>query len=260
MIRTFFVMNSHGAILYSDEYENTFQIDLMSGFLSAIYSFMQNAIYTNELDTLEVGGLRFIFDIQEMEEDKADLIFVILCDRTDNIAFIKPKLTQCKWKFLELFYNEIKVWETIERELFDKYQPIEREIIQQMPLKLNQETELLLLKSFHKLLDASEFIIGAALLTQSGHVLFSFLDNKFLQNVLKTMEGRFHSGYTKIQTIMSKEPDGILVMIGKDEFVCGVLFQQTCPLGTALIMGEQFTNSLNEIIQKLPKENKEPIS
>ena len=64
MIRNFFIMNSNGLIVFSDQYASTFEVDLMSGFISALYNFMQQTIFTNELDNIEVGGLRFIFGIR----------------------------------------------------------------------------------------------------------------------------------------------------------------------------------------------------
>jgi hypothetical protein len=253
MIRNFFIMNSNGLLLFSDEINTKFQAELMSGFISAIYSFMQHTIFTNDLDNIEVGGLRFVFEIHEIGEENSDLIFTILCDSTDNMAYIKPKLEETKWKFLELFYSQAKHWESGNRAIFDAFKPIEREIIGRESIILDKETEANLLKNFHKLIQISEYLIGAALLTQKGHVVLSFIDNTFLGNILHTLEGRFYAGFTKIQTIITKEADGILVLIGcseHTEIISALLFNKECPIGTALVLGEQFSNSIKEILER----------
>jgi len=241
-------MNSNGLVLYSDQYVNSFQVDLMSGFISAIYSFMSQTIFTNELDFIEVGGLRFVFDIHEIGENHSDLIFVILCDRTENNAYIKPKLEELKWKFLELYYAKIKNWTTGDRDLFDGFKSIEQEIINRRSIILDANTETALLKNFQKMYQISGFIIGAALLTQTGHVLISFIDNKLLEGILRTLEARFHAGFTQIQSMLTQEPEGILVLIGNKDTLTAVLFQNSCPLGTALILGENFAKELNQVL------------
>ena len=109
MIRNFFIMNSNGLIIFSDQYASTFEVDLMSGFISALYNFMQQTIFTNELDNIEVGGLRFIFEIQEM--GKAYPIYYSLSYVIVPIILLvsNPSLMKPNGHFYNRFINKPNV-------------------------------------------------------------------------------------------------------------------------------------------------------
>lgn len=249
MIRNFFIMNSHGNILYSHEYSEAYTPDLLASFISAIHSFMEQSIYTGELDAIEVGGLRFIFNLQHIGTDESKIFFIVLCDRTDNIASIKPKLQKVSLKFLELFYNDIKKFAaTGERSLFEPFKEYEQPIFTEKLIEISPEVEGEILGVIDSLYNKTEFIIGAALLTQMGNVLLSFIEDHLLENILRTLEGRFHSGFRSIDTILSREKDGILVLIGSEKIVCAVLFKSNCPFTSALEIGESFNEEINKLL------------
>ena len=243
-------MNSHGNILYTHEYSEAYTPDLLASFISAIHSFMEQSIYTGELDAIEVGGLRFVFNLQYIGTDESKLFFVVLCDRTDNIDSIKPKHKKVCLKFLELHYSNIKKFsETGERSLFDSFKEFEQPIFSEKLIELSTEVEGEILGVIDSLYNKTEFIIGAALLTQMGNVLLSFIESHLLENILKTLEGRFHSGFRSIDTILSREKDGILVLIGSEKMVCAVLYKSNCPFNEALSLTESFNEDITKILE-----------
>ncbi len=159
-----------------------------------------------------------------------------------------PSSDEAKWAFLQSFYQQTKCFDPASRDIFSPFQETEREIIERIAVTLDADSEKMILQHFQRLLEDSEYIIGAALLTQTGSVLISFIDNQLLENILRTLEGRFHAGFTKIQTMLTQEKDGILVLIGTDEVISAVLIQSVCPLETALKLGQQFADTIKSVV------------
>jgi hypothetical protein len=241
-------MDPNGAILFSDQFVKTFEADLMSGFVSAIYHYMSKTIFTGELDTLEVGGLRFIFDIQEVGEEEHTVIFVALVDRTDNIAEFKPKLEQIKWKFIERYYQQILTWNAGDQNYFCDFQETERGIFEQKGLNLDLKTERSLLTEIQGLYSHSPEILGVALLNVTGKVIYSFIEDPLLQIILRTVEGRFHAGFLNIRKLISEEKDGILVILGNEQVLCTVLVKSSCKIDQALKIAEDFSDKVHLIL------------
>ena len=105
-----------------------------------------------------------------------------------------------------------------------------------------------LLTHFQKLYTISEHAMGAALITQTGSIILSFIESNLLDSILRTLEGRFHSGFTKIDVMVSKERDGELVLIGKDKFIVALLFRNDLQLPMALDLGQNFAKGIEKII------------
>lgn len=248
ILRNFFIMETNGTVLFSDDYIETFEVNLISGFIAAIHQYMAKTIFTGELDSLDVGGLRFVFEIQEVGSDDRVLFFVILLDRTDNIVEFRPKLQEVKWKFLEQFYNLLMKGTNGDQSLFDEFRAFEREVFERKLLNLDVKIERQLLQFFHKLLAENNDVIGSALLDMNGTVKFSFIEANLLQNILKTVEARFHANAKQIKKIVSEEEDGLLVLVGSKHTICAILLSKKTSFQDAAKFGQFITDEIGTLL------------
>jgi hypothetical protein len=242
-------MEPNGTVLFSDDYIETYEVDLISGFLAAIHQYMTKTIFTGELDSLDVGGLRFVFEIQEVGCDDQIIFFVILIDRTDNIAEFRPKLQEVKWIFLKQFYTQVLEGCNGDQSRFDEFHKFEREVFERKLLNFDVKLERQLLQFFHKLLAETKDVIGAALLDMNGNVKYSFIEPNLLQNILKTIEGRFHAGVKSLKMIISEEEDGLLVLVGIKQIICSILLSKKCTFQDAAKLGQSLPNLIGSILE-----------
>lgn len=246
--QTFFIMKSSGETIFFDNYEREFNIDLISGLVSAMFAFIQHSLNTSDLDSVDVDTFRFLFEMQTISNQT--YIFILLIERKDNIAEYQPRLVKAKEKFLTMHKETLENWSGGDISIFNNFTLIEREIFNQKTIYLNEEMETELLATIQNLYELTEFTLGAAILTQTGTVVLSFLENSLLIKIIKLLEGRFHSGGSKLSKIVSVENEGILVLFGIENIITAIVFQKDCPMGTALMYGERVSERINKIIKK----------
>jgi hypothetical protein len=249
MIKNIFIMKSNtGELIFYKAYEDVFNVKLTSSFLSAIFSFVKQTLKTEELSEIEVGLFRFIFEIEKIKQD--ELLFALFSDRTDNLVELRNQLREIKTQFLNRFdlnlltdnYNgEISKFLDFEKNIED--------IMENGNQLVSEDIKNDLLNIFNELHTFSSFVVSSALLTQTGRVIVSNLEQDILQEIVRLLEGRFLSGNYRVNELISLEKFGVLSLIGIDQhFISVILFKSNCPFETGLVISKRFSNRLQKLI------------
>jgi hypothetical protein len=237
-----------GELIFYKAYEDVFNVKLTSSFLSAIFSFVKQTLKTEELSEIEVGLFRFIFEIEKIKQD--ELLFALFSDRTDNLVELRNQLREIKTQFLNRFdlnlltdnYNgEISKFLDFEKNIED--------IMENGNQLVSEDIKNDLLNIFNELHTFSSFVVSSALLTQTGRVIVSNLEQDILQEIVRLLEGRFLSGNYRVNELISLEKFGVLSLIGIDQhFISVILFKSNCPFETGLVISKRFSNRLQKLI------------
>ena len=237
-----------GELIFYKAYEDVFNVKLTSSFLSAIFSFVKQTLKTEELSAIEVGLFRFIFEIEKIKQD--ELLFALFSDRTDNLVELRNQLREIKTQFLNKFdldlltdnYNgEISKFLDFEENIND--------IMENRNQLVSEDIKNDLLNIFNELHTFSSFVVSSALLTQTGRVIVSNLEQDILQEIVRLLEGRFLSGNYRVNELISLEKFGVLSLIGIDQnFISVILFRSNCPFETGLVISKRLANRLQKLI------------
>ncbi|MHA1687944.1 MAG: hypothetical protein ACTSYC_08015 [Promethearchaeota archaeon] len=249
MIKSIFILKGNtGELIFYKSYEEIFNINLTSSFLSAIFSFLKHSLKTEQLSEIEVGPFRFIFEIERINND--ELMFSIFCDRTDNLVELRSQLKQIKDQFLRKFdINDLTQDFDGEITKFYEFEHNIHDIIEKKKELIPKDIEKELMDIFNELHSFSNMVISSALLTQTGRIIVSFLHPSILSEIIRLLEGRFISGNYKVKELISLEDFGILSLKGIDEnYLAVIIFKSNCPFETSLIITKKFTQRLEKII------------
>ncbi|MFX0166256.1 MAG: hypothetical protein ACFE9V_13110 [Candidatus Hodarchaeota archaeon] len=237
-----------GELIFYKAYEDVFNVKLTSSFLSAIFSFVKQTLKTEELSEIEVGLFRFIFEIEKIKQD--ELLFALFSDRTDNLVELRNQLREIKNQFLNKFDLDL-LTENYNGEI-SKFLDFEKNITNIMEngnQLVSDDIKNDLMNIFNELHTFSSFVVSSALLTQTGRVIVSNLEQDILQEIVRLLEGRFLSGNYRVNELISLEKFGVLSLIGIDKhFISVILFKSNCPFETALIISKRFSNRLQKLI------------
>lgn len=246
-IHSLFILKKTGVCIYNRNFTNDFEnieVNLITPFFSAIFSFSENVISKKTPEILEMSELRFVFTVRD------DFIFSILSDSSASIIFVSSRLSRIADEFFELFPDTTKVkdYQQIEEPKYD-------ELVDSI---ITGEEEIYMSKVFYKkvidvfkdLMYENE-IIGAALLSTKGNVIYTSLPNEVLVNSLKELEIRFMVGAVTLPEIYSRLENG-QKMVSKiidipwklDPLLIVVLYDKQVPLGMAEV-------NLNKIAEKV---------
>jgi hypothetical protein len=237
-----------GELIFYKAYEDVFNVQLSSSFLSAIFAFVKQTLKNEELSEIEVGLFRFIFEIEKIKQD--ELLFALFSDRTDNLVELRNQLREIKNQFLNKFdldlltdnYNgEISKFLDFEKNI--------NNIMENGNQLVSDDIKNDLMNMFNELHTFSSFVVSSALLTQTGRVIVSNLEQDILQEIVRLLEGRFLSGNYRVNELISLEKFGVLSLIGIDKhFISVILFKSNCPFETALVISKRFSNRLQKLI------------
>ncbi len=248
MIKNIFIMKPNtGELLFYKVFTQTFNVGLTSSFLSAIFSFVKQTLKTEKLSEIEVGPFRFIFEIEKIK--KEELMFAIFADRTDNLVELRNQLREVREQFMNKF--EIDALDHNFDGEISKFLDFEeniKDILEKSKHLVSDEIQKDLLKVINELHTFSSFVMSSALLTQTGRVIVSYLDNNVLSEIIKLLEARFLIGNNKINELITLESFGILSLTGIGSFISVIQFKDTCPFETALIIGKKFSTRLRNVI------------
>ena len=237
-----------GELIFYKAYEDVFNVKLTSSFLSAIFSFVKQTLKTEELSEIEVGLFRFIFEIEKIKQD--ELLFALFSDRTDNLVELRNQLREIKTQFLNRFDLDL-LTDNYNGEI-SKFLDFENNIDNIMEngnQLVSDDIKNDLLNIFNELHTFSSFVVSSALLTQTGRVIVSNLEQDILQEIVRLLEGRFLSGNYRVNELVSLEKFGVLSLTGIDKhFISVILFKSNCPFETALIISKRFSNRLKKLI------------
>jgi len=248
-IHSLFILNKAGACLYSRNITSDFdniEPNLITPFFSAIFSFSESVISKETPEILEMGGFRIAFKVE------GDHIYAILADTSASLLFIESRLTSIVQEFKEfLENNKVESYEMIKNSEFDS--KIESIITGEEELVSSQPLYKKIIDLFNVLMLKNE-ILGAALFSINGKVIFSSLPYKILLSSLKELEIRHIVANEYTLTFYSLENGEkvfsriINIPWKLDPLLIVVLYESTVPLGMAEVNLDKMTKTIQNII------------
>ncbi|MFX0138954.1 MAG: hypothetical protein ACFFDN_35260 [Candidatus Hodarchaeota archaeon] len=250
-IHSLFILKKTGVCIYSRNFTKDFdniEVNLITPFFSAIFSFSENVISKKTPEILEMSELRFVFKVQQNH------IFSLLSDSSMSLLFATTRLERISDVFFEEYPepSKIKDYVKIDNPKLDKM----------FDSIIRGEDEIYMSKTFYKkvidvfkeLMYENE-IIGAALLTTNGNIIYTSLPNEILVNSLKELEIRYMIGALNLpemyytlengQKVVSKVVD---IPWKLDPLLVVVLYDISVPLGMAEINLTKVANKITNII------------
>jgi len=247
-IHSLFVLKKNGVCVYSrnftEEFENI-DVNLITPFFSAIFSFSENLISRN-LEELEMSDLRFTFKVDE------EYIFTILADASVSLLFV----SSCLNTIAEIFYEEIKhiAYEDLFRELENPELDHKIDDVITAKEELGQEVYQKIIDMFENLIFENE-ILGAALLSTKGSIVYSSLPHSILLSSLKELEIRFMTGALNLPELFYSLETGQKVfsklIMDQDKnigFLMVLLFDKNVSLGMADVLLHKIGNRITKRI------------
>ncbi len=250
-IHSLFILKRTGACIFHKNFTNDFdniEVNLVTPFFSAIFSFSENVISRKTPEILEMRELRFVFKVHR------DLIFSILSDSTMSLLFVTTRLERIVDVFLEEYPDttKIKDYQQIENPKFAKI--VDSIVAGEDEIYLSQTFYTKVIDVFEGLISDNE-IVGAALLTTKGNTIYTSLPNEILVNSLKELEIRFMIGALNLpemyygletgQKVFSRIVD---IPWKLDPLLVVVLYDKTVPLGMAELNLTRLAKRITNII------------
>jgi hypothetical protein len=250
-IHSLFILKKTGVCIYNRNFTNDFEnieVNLITPFFSAIFSFSENVISKKTPEVLEMSELRFVFTVRE------DFIFSILSDSSASLIFVSSRLSRIADEFFELFpdTSEIKDYQQIEEPKYDEL--VDNIITGEEEIYMSKVFYKKVIDVFKELMYENE-IVGSALLSTKGNVIYTSLPNEVLVNSLKELEIRFMVGAVNLPEMYSRLENG-QKMVSKiidipwklDPLLIVILFESSVPLGMAEINLDRIANKIINII------------
>lgn len=248
-LHSLFILNKAGACLYSRNITSDFESiepNLITPFFSAIFSFSESVISKQTPEILEMGGFRIAFKVE------GDFIYAILADSSASLLFIESRLSTIVHEFKKfLEKNKVESYEVIVNSEFDE--KIDSIITGEEELESSQPLYKKIIDFFNRLIFENE-ILGAALFSINGKVIFSSLPNDILLSSLKELEIRHIVANEYAMTFYSRENDEkvfsriIKIPWKLDPLLIVVLYESSVPLGMAEVNLEKITKTIQNII------------
>ncbi|MFX1304937.1 MAG: hypothetical protein ACFE9X_16400 [Promethearchaeota archaeon] len=250
-IHSLFILKKTGVCIYSRNFTKEFdniEVNLITPFFSAIFSFSENVISRKTPEILEMRELRFVFKVRE------DLIFSILSDSSASLLFVSTRLERISDVFFEEFPDpsKIKDYLQIENSKLDKM--IDSIIRGEDEIYMSKTFYQKAIDMFKELMYENE-IVGAALLTTKGNVIYTSLPNEIMVSSMKELEIRYMVGALNLpemhytlengQKVFSKVVD---IPWKLDPLLVVVLYDSTVPLGMAEVNLTRVANKITNII------------
>ena len=250
-IHFIFILKKTGVCIYSRRFTNEFdslEVNLITPFFSAIFSFSENVISRKTPEILEMSGLRFVFRVRD------DLIFSILSDSSASLLFVTSRLSRIMDEFNDKYPDSSKIKDYQELEDIEFDNTVDALITGEEESYLSDTFYKKAINIFKDLIREDE-IIGAALLTTQGYVIYTSLPNDILVNSLKELEIRFMVGALSLpemyyslengQKVFSKIVD---IPWKLDPLLLVILFDKNVPLGMAELNLGRLANTIVNII------------
>lgn len=195
IIHSLFILQEGGVCLYNRSFSDDFkdlQTDLITPFISAILSFSEKVI-SKKLEVLELSELRFVITKEKQ------FIFVILSDSSENLLFINSRLEKIKNLFFQVYKG------LVNDGIYEKGCEIidDADFNNQIDTLIHGQEEVNQMKkheSYQKIinyftnLSSEREIIGCALLTSKGAIIYSSLTDDVFLRAMRELEIRYMSG------------------------------------------------------------------
>jgi hypothetical protein len=248
-IHSLFILQKTGVCIYSRNFTDSFkniEPNLITPFFSAIFSFSENVISKKTPEVLEMGGFRFVFKIHN------EYIFTILSDSSVSLLFIKSRLLTITEVFEDYIHsNEFDDDEEIQNQHFDSQ--INQIIAGQEEVLASEPLYRKIVDLIKSLVFENE-ILGAALFSINGNVIYSSLPQEILLSSIKELEIRYTIANEFSTTFYSLENNqkifSILIKIPwkLEPLILVVLFDSTVPTGMAEVNLDKISKTIQNII------------
>jgi hypothetical protein len=250
-IHSLFILKRSGVCIFHKNFTkdfDTIEVNLITPFFSAIFSFSENVISRKTPEILEMGELRFVFKVHQ------DLIFSILSDSTASLLFVTTRLERIADVFLDEYPDttKIKDYQELENPKFDKM--VASIVRGEDEIYMSQTFYKKVIDVFEQLMIENE-IIGAALLTTKGNTIYTSLPNEILVNSLKELEIRYMVGAINLPEMYYGLENGqkvfsriIDIPWKLDPLQVVVLYDKTIPLGMAELNLTKLASRITNII------------
>jgi len=250
-IHSLFILKKSGVCIFHKNFTKEFdniEVNLITPFFSAIFSFSENVISRKTPEVLEMGELRFVFKVYQ------DLIFSLLSDSTASILFVSTRLERISDVFLEEYpdFKKIKDYQQIDNPRLEKI--VDSIIKGEDEIYMSKTFYQKAINLFEELLIDNE-IVGAALLTTKGNVIYTSLPNEILVNSLKELEIRYMVGALNLPEMYYGLEDGkkvfskiIDIPWKLDPLLFVALYDNVVPLGMAEMNLRKVANKITNII------------
>ena len=248
-IHSLFILKKTGACIYSRNFTDSFkniEPNLITPFFSAIFSFSENVISKKTPEILEMGGFRFVFKIHD------EYIFTILADSSVSLLFIKSRLLTIAEIFEDYIHsNEFDEYEEIQNKDFDNQ--INQIIAGQEEVLASEPLYRKIVELIKNLVFENE-ILGAALFSINGNVIYTSLPQEILLSSLKELEIRYTIANEFSTTFYSLENNQkifskiIKIPWKLDPLIMVILFDSTVPTGMAEVNLDKISKTIQNII------------
>ncbi|MFW9950061.1 MAG: hypothetical protein ACFFKA_08045 [Candidatus Thorarchaeota archaeon] len=248
-IHSLFILNKTGSCIYSRNITKDFESiepNLITPFFSAIFTFSENVIMKQTPEVIEMGGFRIVFKV------KGTYIFAILSDSTASLLFINSRLESIIESFEDFLQtNEIEEYQEIENEGFDSR--IDAIIAGKEEMEYSQALYRKIIEYIKELMQGDE-IIGVALFSINGNIIFSSLPHEILLSSLRELEIRYMVANEFTMTFYTLENEQkvfskiIEIPWKLDPLLLVVLFESKVPLGMAELNLDRIVKTIQNII------------
>lgn len=247
-IHAFFILKKNGISIYHRNFSKKikYNIDLVSPFFSAIFDFSQEVV-SRSLEILEMDDLRFVFKVSK------DYIFVLLSDKNVSLLFLKSSLNKLSKAFNNLYVEpkSMKELQEVDNPEFDEQLIV---ILSGRDIQSKFKSFYEELANFFREYMMKGEILGAAVLSNDGNVLYSTLPKKLLTQSIKELELRFMMGTLKLPEFYYKLENGQKIFSKAmnisdelDDLLMVLLFGNDKTLGVA----DLTLNNISETIMQL---------
>ena len=184
-IHYLFIFNKSGICLYGKNFTSVYKLidkQLLSSFFTALRAFTKEVIGTN-IKTVGMGDVKFVLIRRGL------VYYGVLCNSNENLILLENIISKINVRFIE-YVTKNKINMDVEY-IYDKeLNFIIDEIVEEVFSKeFNLEKELKMIEELKKLASDDE-INGIILLTDKGKVIYSSLNQLFINNFLKEVEFR----------------------------------------------------------------------
>jgi len=171
--------------LYGKNFTSVYKLidkQLLSSFFTALRAFTKEVIGTN-IKTVGMGDVKFVLIRRNY------VYYGILCNSNENLILLENIISKINFRFIEYVHKNninMEVEYIYDKDLNFIIDEIVEEILS---TEFNLEKELKIIEELKKLASNDE-INGIILLTDKGKVVYSSLNQLFINNFLKEVEFR----------------------------------------------------------------------
>ncbi|MHA1386239.1 MAG: hypothetical protein ACTSR3_21000 [Candidatus Helarchaeota archaeon] len=242
MFYDIYILKKSGACLFHQQFynvkENNLEVDLISGFFSAIILFTSQFI-NKKLEIMEIEYLRLIF------REKNDYIFVAFVDENESISQVFEILDKIGNGFFEVYGEILNNW-NFDREIFQGFDKIIEKIITKEDIN-----RILLIEKIAKIINFGEKsdFEGILIFTNKAELMFSnIVDDRLSRFLIKLIENNEKIGFGFDQIIINKNNQIMRIDRISKSLISVILFKHDVSIKKIKSAGKLLINKLKTSI------------